>query len=243
MHQMGRSWIVVGLSVALSALLLAGCSGQTAALPIDGSRLSAYVATYSADSEQGGALSLQTAQNEPGNWVIDSVLTAPNGSMQSRVSLRSDFTPETTRIELSAEGQGYVIQSEYGERQLVMQAETPSGPQSAERNLKRPYYDNEQLVAMLPALQLMPGQEVKFVLVATQSATKLTPTVTLVAENGVPIVEQVNTPGGKVDCHLIRFSAGVAGSAEQSFWVTTSAPYVVAKIDNGSMTYTLTALK
>lgn len=231
------------LLVGLSMLLLGGCSGRTSALPIDSTRLSAYAATYTADSEQGGALSLQTVQDDLGNWVISSTLTAPNGSMQSRVSLQSDFTPKTTRIELSAEGQAYVIQSEYGEKQLVMQAETPSGPQSAERNLRRPYYDNEQLVAMLPTLKLEPGKQLKFVLVATQSATKLTPSITLVAENGQPLVEQVVIPSGTVDCHIIRFSAGVAGSSEQSFWVTTSAPYVVAKIDNGTMTYTLSELK
>lgn len=231
------------LLVGLSLLMLAGCSGQTSALPIDGDRLSAYSATYTADSEQGGALSLQTSQDDRGNWLINSTLTAPNGSMQSRVSLQGDFTPESTRIELSAEGQAYVIQSEYGEKQLVMQAETPSGPQSAERNLRRPYYDNEQLVAMLPALKLEPGKQLKFVLVATQSATKLTPSITLVAEDGQPLVEQVAVPSGTVDCHLIRFNAGVANSSEQTFWVTTSAPYVVAKIDNGTVTYTLTELK
>ncbi len=231
------------LLVGLSTLLLSGCSGQTTALPIDSSRLSAYAATYTADSEQGGALSLQTTQDDLGNWVINSTLTAPNGSMQSRVSLQGDFTPRTTRIELSAEGQAYVIQSEYGEKQLVMQAETPSGPQSAERNLRRPYYDNEQLVAMLPALMLDPGKELKFVLVATQSATKLTPSISLAAENGQPIIERVTIPSGTVDCQLIRFSAGVAGSSEQTFWVTTSAPYVVARIDNGTMTYTLSELK
>ncbi len=233
-----RQWLFLALS--LSAIVISGCRGQAVALPIDSSRLSEYTAAYQADDPAGGQLELRLAQSDSGNWTVHSALAAPSAELLSQVSLLDDFTPAESRIELQADGAEYVITATYGDSKLTMQAETPDGPQSAERNLRRPYYDNEQLMAILPALQLEPGKAIKFVLIATQSATKLTPALQLVAgEDGEALVEQVTVDGIVFDCHLIKFDAGVSGAPEQAFWVTAEAPYKVAKVYNGVITYTL----
>lgn len=237
------SLALVCLGLATAGALV-GCSGQIAGLPIDANRLAAYTATYAADTAAGGNMEIGLSRDASGNWVVSSNLVAPTGKMQSQVNLRSDFTPGSSSVTLEAEGKTYKINSTYEDKRLVMTAETPTGPQLAERNLTRPYYDNEQLVAMLPALTLTAGQKQKFVLVATQSATKLTPTVYLATgADGKALVEQVAIPSGSVPCQVIKFSSGIAGQPEQTFWVTTSAPFVVTKINNGTLTYHLTKLK
>ncbi|MGI6358128.1 MAG: hypothetical protein ACOX2K_05485 [Bacillota bacterium] len=233
-----RQWLL--LVVMLLAPALSGCKGQIAELPIDVNRLSEYQAAYQADDPAGGELELRLVQSDGGLWTVHSALTAPSGEMLSEVNLRDDLMPQDSRVELRINGEEYVIAATYGNNRLLLQAETPTGPQSAERNLRPPYYDNEQLLAILPALRLEPGEPVKFVLIATQSATKLTPSLQLMAgEGGQPLVEQVPLAGGNVECQMITFDAGVSGATEQTFWVTTEAPYRLAKMDNGTITYTL----
>lgn len=228
----------------ISATVLIGCSSQNAGLPIEASRLAAYTATYAADNAIGGTMEVKLGQDASGNWVVSSKLVAPTGKMQSQVNLRSDLTPTSSQVILDAGGSLYTINSTYEDKRLVMNAETPNGPQTAERNLTRPYYDNEQLVPMLPALKLAAGKKQRFVLVATQSATKLTTTVYLATgTDGKALVEQVAIPSGTVDCQVIKFNSGITGQTEQTFWVTTSTPYVVTKINNGVINYHLTGLK
>lgn len=234
----------LALVAVVAVAALTGCGSQNAGLPIDSTRLSAYVATYTADDPNGGSLQVSLSQNTAGNWVVTSDLQAPTGAMQSQVNLRADLTPDSSEVTLDAGGSQYRIHSCYQEKRLLMEAETPSGPQSAERNLTRPYYDNEQLLVMLPVLNLQAGKRQQFVLIATQRATKLTPTVYLATDaDGKALVETVVTPLGEQECQVIKFNAGGAGQPEQTFWVTTSSPFIVAKINNGAINYALTELK
>ncbi len=237
------SWLLIGFT-ALMMLLLTGCGGKTAALPLDNSRLVSYVAKYAGAAAEAGVMEVSFKAGNPGAWQVETKTQLPGATVTSSVQLNQYLLPLSSLYDVEvANAQGGKVTTTYTGKQVLMDAETPNGPQKIERKLTGNYYDNEQLVATIAALKLEPKQRYTFTLIVPQSALKLTPAVWLeVDEQGKAVVEQVTTPAGTFESHKVILNAGVTGAPDQTFWISTSGPAVVTKYYNGATEYTLQEL-
>lgn len=224
-------------------LLLSACGAKVGALPVDRSRLSAYVAMYTGATE-AGTVQVSLQSGSPGAWQADNRVEVAGVSIVSTVQLNQDLRPLSSLFELdTANSQGGKVSATYTGEKVILDAETPNGPQKTERKLTGDYYDNEQIMATVAALKLEPKKRYTFTLIVSQSAIKLTPSMWLETDGkGNAVVEQVTTPAGTFDCTKVIFNAGISGSLDQTFWVNITEPHVVVKYHNGAYEYNLQEL-
>ncbi|MGI6344953.1 MAG: hypothetical protein ACOX18_07870 [Bacillota bacterium] len=231
------------LPVLLLVLVLAGCRQEPQALPVDTTRLHTYFAKYAGQLPEHGTIEVGVMPEDTGGWRVSNQVELPDASILSVVQTDAVFLPLSTQVDIAGGGQNAQVTTTYGEGKLIIQAETPQGPQELERELPAAYYDNEQIPASVAALDLAPGEEYPFVIVSTTSGLVINASFRLETDkSGKTVTEAISTPLGDFQCRKVILSVKLPGAPNQIFWISSETPFLTVKYFNGSVEYLLQEL-
>jgi len=133
----------------------------------------------------------------------------------SLVPARTEFEQE------SAQGR-VTYTATYEDKDVVIKAQTPRGPQELKVRLPaRPYFDNEEFIMVLRALPLAEGFKVILDDIVTRTASKAAITVQVVRR------ENVTVPAGTYDAWVVELKG-----TSQFAWISSSAPHELVRYEN-----------
>lgn len=132
------------------------------------------------------------------------------------------LVPSRTEFELETAQGRVAYTAAYADKDVVINAQTPGGPQEVKVKLPaRPYFDNEEFIMVLRTLPLAEGFKATLNDIVTRTASKAAITVQVVRR------ENVTVPAGTYDAWVVELKG-----TSQFAWISTSAPHELVRYEN-----------
>jgi len=228
--------LALGVALALAgSAALAGCGGggaggQAAPLVLTTPWKAGEVTKLEMRALDTGAVigswELEVAARPGGGgWVLTTRTVSPQGSEVWTVEVGADLLPVSTGLD-ARDGAGReiaVLKAVYGDGKVVINARS-SGKDQPPTTVKLPappYFDNEEVVAVLRCLPLADGLKVQLDDIVTRTAAKRRVQATVTGK------ETVTVPAGTFECWVLEFTG-----LGQKAWIAAAPPNQLVRYEN-----------